>query len=381
MEIATDHYLKAELYELVRTEPGIFEFLQNGSLDGIWYWDIEHPEEEWLSPRFKQIFGYRDDEIPNTSAWWQENIFPEDLELALDNFAKHCEDPSHPYDQVVRYRHKDGSTVWVRCRGLAIRNVDGRPVRMLGAHTEVTELKLSEARLQAALDEVVRVNRSLGSFAYSVAHDLKTPLRNIGTYAMMLRKTAGITLPEEAEGHFSRLKDAIRQVGSMVDGLLDFSTATDCSESSIEECDVVALVRSCADLLDPPAGLRVECPGSGPRIRTVAAAFQQVVLNLLSNAIKYHDRPEGRVRVTLEEAGEFLKVEVEDDGPGIPHEHQASLFEPFHRGDPRKLVEGHGLGLAIVKRVVESAGGALAVRSEPGQGSTFGFTWPLIWKT
>ena len=109
-----EHYLKTELYELVRRDPAIFEFLQAGSLDGIWYWDVTRQDQEWMSPRFKDLFGYRDDEIPNTSAWWMENIFPEDRALALDNFARHLADPSHPYDQIVRYRHHDGSTVWVR---------------------------------------------------------------------------------------------------------------------------------------------------------------------------------------------------------------------------------------------------------------------------
>ncbi len=144
-----EHYLKQELYTLVKNDSRIFEFLQAGSLDGIWYWDVEHPEEEWYSPRFKELFGYKDDEVPDTSDWWQKNIFLEDMEVAIDNFSKHCEDPLHPYDQVVRYRHKNGSTVWVRCRGLAVRDESGRPIRMLGAHTDVTALKQAQEKLEA----------------------------------------------------------------------------------------------------------------------------------------------------------------------------------------------------------------------------------------
>jgi PAS domain S-box-containing protein len=144
-----DHYLKAELYQRVREDPAIFDFLQDGSLDGIWYWDLDNPEQEWLSPRFKEVFGYTDDEVPNTPEWWQANIFPEDGDRALENFRRHCADPKHPYDQIVRYRHKDGSTVWVRCRGLAIRDDTGRPRRMLGAHTDVTGIKQAEERLRA----------------------------------------------------------------------------------------------------------------------------------------------------------------------------------------------------------------------------------------
>ena len=150
----TDHYLKTELYELVRKDPAIFEFLQAGSLDGIWYWDVERQEQEWMSPRFKEVFGYRDDEIPNTPEWWQANIHPDDLAVALDNFGKHLEDPNHPYDQIVRYRHRDGGTVWVRCRGLAIRDDDGKPIRLLGCHTDVTALKRAEEDLRRQANEL-----------------------------------------------------------------------------------------------------------------------------------------------------------------------------------------------------------------------------------
>jgi PAS domain S-box-containing protein len=148
------HYLKRELYQLVRDDASIFDFLQNGSLDGLWYWDLEDPEHEWLSPRFWEVFGFDPKEHPHRSDAWQHLIYPEDLKVTLENFNKHCEDPSHAYDQVVRYRHKSGSTVWVRCRGIAIRDESGKPIRMLGAHSELTALMEVEQALQEAHDEL-----------------------------------------------------------------------------------------------------------------------------------------------------------------------------------------------------------------------------------
>jgi len=146
--MADEHYLKRELYDLIRSDPAVFEFLQAGSLDGIWFWDLEHPEIEWNSPRFWEVFGYSPSEKQHLAREWQDIIQPDDLKVALDNFKKHCADPAHPYDQLVRYRHKNGSTVWVRCRGIAIRDTTGRPVRMLGAHNDVTELKRAEEELR-----------------------------------------------------------------------------------------------------------------------------------------------------------------------------------------------------------------------------------------
>jgi len=155
------HYLEAELTDLVKSDETIFQFLQDGSLDGIWYWDLEEPDHEWMSPRFWQLFGYEPGEKEHLASEWQDMINPEDRDAALARFHRHLADPSVPYDQVVRYRHKRGSTVWVRCRGMAIRDEDGTPLRMLGAHTDVTELKEAEEALRTKNAELERVNREL----------------------------------------------------------------------------------------------------------------------------------------------------------------------------------------------------------------------------
>lgn len=144
------HYLERELYERVRQDPAIFDFLQAGSLDGLWYWDLEKPEHEWMNARFWEVLGYDPAKRQHLAAEWQDLINPDDLKTAIENFKQHCADPEHPYDQIVRYRHRDGSTVWIRCRGIVIRDAEDKPVRMLGAHTDVTELKQNELRLREA---------------------------------------------------------------------------------------------------------------------------------------------------------------------------------------------------------------------------------------
>ncbi|MFW5872904.1 MAG: PAS domain-containing protein, partial [bacterium] len=119
------HYLKKELYELIKEDESIFDFIQDSSLDGLWYWDLENPENEWMNAKFWTVLGYNPDEKPHKSSAWQTIINQDDLKVAIDNFNKHCENPNHPYDQTVRYTHKNGSTLWIRCRGLAIRDKNG----------------------------------------------------------------------------------------------------------------------------------------------------------------------------------------------------------------------------------------------------------------
>ncbi len=89
-------YLKNELFYLINNDTSIFEFIQSGSLDGIWYWDIENSEMEWMSPKFLETLGYNPEEKKYLASEWQDIIFQEDLNLAIANFEKHCADPHHP---------------------------------------------------------------------------------------------------------------------------------------------------------------------------------------------------------------------------------------------------------------------------------------------
>jgi len=145
------NYLKKELYELLKTDENIFDFIQESSLDGLWYWDLENPEEEWMNPKFWTVLGYNPDKMPHKSTAWQHIINQDDLKTATENFTRHCENPDHPYDQIVRYTHKNGSTVWIRCRGIAIRDESGKPVRMLGAHNDITAIKKQGEKLKESV--------------------------------------------------------------------------------------------------------------------------------------------------------------------------------------------------------------------------------------
>lgn len=140
-----NHPLFQELKALFRNDPKIFDFIERSSLDGLWFWDLENPEQEWMSPSFWTTLGYDPAEKKHLASEWKDIIFEEDLATASDNFEQHCANPEHPYDQLVRYRHKKGHTVWVRCTGMAIRDASGKPIRMIGAHTDVTALKEQEA--------------------------------------------------------------------------------------------------------------------------------------------------------------------------------------------------------------------------------------------
>lgn len=190
-----ENYLKKELYELTKNDTKIFEFIQSGSLDGIWYWDLEDSENEWMSPKFWDTLGYDPKEKKHMASEWQNIIFKEDLNLAFSNFEKHCADPSYPYDQIVRYKHKNGSTVWIRCRGLAIRDQNGKPIRMLGAHTDITDLKETEKKYSRLMKEYEKVFNGTQDAMFLIKVTLNGEFRYIRNNLSHQNKT-GISLEQ-----------------------------------------------------------------------------------------------------------------------------------------------------------------------------------------
>lgn len=160
--MAEAQYLKNELYDLIKNDDTIFDFIQSFALDGMWYWDLEHPKHEWMNAKFWITLGYDPADMPHCADAWQDIIFPEDYDQALQQMQAHFANPDVPYNQVARYRHKDGSAVWIRSRGLAIRDDDGTPIRMLGAHIDVTEDRKAEHRAaeEATLYKTFHENQS-----------------------------------------------------------------------------------------------------------------------------------------------------------------------------------------------------------------------------
>ncbi len=166
----SDHYLKEELYDLIKHDSSIFEFLQEASFDGLWFWDLDNPENEWMNPKFWTTLGYDPDKMPHKASAWQDIIFKEDLKQVYANFAKHSENPSYPYDQIVRYHHKLGHTVWIRCRGIILRDELGTPRKMLGAHMDITKIKIAEKELHKQINyfEHIISGTDLGTWQWNI---------------------------------------------------------------------------------------------------------------------------------------------------------------------------------------------------------------------
>ncbi|MDX1668221.1 MAG: PAS domain-containing protein, partial [Limnobacter sp.] len=150
---------------IIGQSPEQFVEVLERALDGIWYWDIEDGNDEWMSPKFWTTFGFDPTSKQHLASEWQDLIFQEDLEIAQQNIQKHLNAPLDPncrYDQVVRYKTADGLTKHIRCTGQAILNREGKPYRVLGLHTDLTE-KIEAEQLKVSREELQRL-RGLSEF-------------------------------------------------------------------------------------------------------------------------------------------------------------------------------------------------------------------------
>jgi signal transduction histidine kinase len=259
--------------------------------------------------------------------------------------------------------------------------------------TEINERKKAEKALRRAqaqltdragqleglvaerTSELAATNRQLEAFVYSIAHDLRAPLRAMQGLSTMLVKKAGATLNKTNKGYADRINKSAQYMDAMLIDLLAFSRI---SQENIELASVSlkTVVESVLAHFQPDiqaANARVESSGPWPVVLAHQATVVQVLSNLVSNALKFirTDAPP-LMRLRTEKKAGFIRVWVEDNGPGVAPSHQDQIFRLFTRLDGEKYA-GTGIGLAIVQKGVERMGGRAGVESIPGQGSRFWF--------
>ncbi|MEO0370830.1 MAG: ATP-binding protein [Pseudomonadota bacterium] len=373
------HYLEIELNDLIASGTGAWEFLQQGSLDGVWYWDLDYPETGWLSPEFWRLLGVDPTHPDHDPIIWQDLIFPEDLALEFENFEKHCADPDHPYDQILRYRHVDGSTIWVRCRGMAIRDNTGRPVRMLGAHNDLTAVKRAEQEAQLEKARLQLANEELTAFAYGVSHDLKSPSRT----ALQLVEEGLLTdegnLTEEQRELFEGAAITLERMQLLISDLLDYGVLVDqkAEEETVRLTDVVAdvIMDLKATISEVDASVQITAL---PIISGYRSQMWMLVQNMIANAITYRCKgvpPVIRINSGPEQGG-MVPIHFEDNGCGIPNDQFDKIFGIFTRLHRQDEIPGSGVGLAVCKRVALNHEATISVTSTVGAGSRFTLSIP-----
>ena len=246
----------------------------------------------------------------------------------------------------------------------------------LRAEAEVLALNRTlEARVEARTRELTRVNQELESFAYSVSHDLRAPLRAIDGFSRLLAERYGDRIDQEGREYLLRVRNAAGRMGTLIESLLKMARL---GRGGINPV-ALDLSRMAADILkelratEPARDVDIRI-APGLQVEGDPSLVRNLLQNLLGNAWKFTcDRTHARIEFGITADGEFF---VSDNGAGFPQEYADKLFRPFQRLHSQEEFAGDGIGLASVKRIVERHGGTIRAEGDPGRGATFFFTLP-----
>ncbi|GIV57593.1 MAG: hypothetical protein KatS3mg042_0506 [Rhodothermaceae bacterium] len=334
----------------------------------------------YVSPACRTLLGYEPEELLGRSAW--ELLHPDDVAtvVPLAELVRRGETVSNI---TFRMRRKDGGYVWFETTRKAVVGADGELAEMVAVTRDVSARKAQEEELVRARQEALEASRLKSAFLANMSHEIRTPMNGGIGMTDLLQQTE---LTEEQKNYVQAIHASGEALLALINDILDFSKI-EARKLELEHIpfDVREVVHETINLLT----LRAEEKGLTLVYRVAPAVprrlvgdpyrFRQILTNLVNNAVKFTH--EGLVEVGLdaevmEEGRVRLKAFVRDTGIGIPPERMDRLFEAFSQveaSDTRKY-GGTGLGLAICRQLVEMMGGAIEVKSMPGEGSTFRFT-------
>ncbi len=226
-------------------------------------------------------------------------------------------------------------------------------------------------------EQLEAMNRELEQFAYVASHDLKAPLRAVSQLSSWIIEDTADHLDEENRNRLRLMRERVIRMDQLIDGLLAYSRAGRVTGEARKSVSLKLLLEELSGELSLPAGFRVEIREPLPSLRADALHLKQIFQNLITNAASHHDHPEsGTVWIRAEEEGRFWRVEIADDGPGIPAEERQRIFGMFMSLKP-EAGQGHtGIGLTVVRKLVLSYGGQVDVIDNQPRGARFRIWWP-----
>jgi PAS domain S-box-containing protein len=387
----------------------LIEQALEGSGVGLWDWDI--PSGRSLNSRMNnRILGYQDSEdLGQTFDELTAHIHPDDARQMRAEVMKYLRGETATYRTEFRVLRKDGSYAWLESRGVVVeRDPQGEPLRMIGIQIDITDRKVNEQlrrdlekalrRNQDELEELVRLqtrkliekvdeaergNRAKNVLLERLGQELRTPLEVLTDGCARLLEAMTGEVPPRLRDEVHRVNRSVRQLSDSVTRLLDVSSI---ESGTLEVCATPVNLRrvlqeQCEAMLplaeERGLDLREVCCDEDLVVFADRARLGQVVRELVSNALRFTDHGHVQVRARLLEGS--VLVEVQDTGPGIAAERQATLFHAFRPVAERnpQLRQGLGLGLSISRTLIDAMAGTLGVASKPGQGSRFWFTLPL----
>jgi PAS domain S-box-containing protein len=324
----------------------------------------------YRSAAHTRLFGYLPDELVGSN--YIDLFHPDDRDHSINLMNQTLKEPPVETKWDARMRRKDGTYRWVETTlSNLLTDVDVQAVVM--CQKDIHERMEAQAKARQQAEELTRSNLRLEEFAYTVAHDLREPLRAITVFTQILFASAVQSEENRQLAHF--VIEGTSRMSSMVTALLAFA------RSGMQAPPTTFRLQLAIEQARQSLALEIKESGAEIVIRSMPTVYSdemqlvRVFQNLISNAVKYRDAKALTIEISAELCGPDWVIKVKDSGMGIPAAHLAKIFLPFTRLSNRD-VPGTGLGLAVCKKAVVGLGGEMWVESKVGAGSTFTFTIP-----
>jgi PAS domain S-box-containing protein len=306
---------------------------------------------------------------------WTDIVHPDDQEQCLSRWHSATKS-GDAYEIEYRLRERTGAYHWFLRRALPVRDQAGRITRWYGTCTNIDAVKHTEDVLRRANIETDASNRELEAFSYSVAHDLRSPLRSIDGFSLALLEDNADQLDEEGKSNLARVRAAAQRMARLIDDLLSLSRVSR-AEIRRDRVDLGLVARGVAARLHETEPLRdVDVVVDEGLVAFGDTNLLGVVMeNLLGNAWKFtSQRPKARIEVGVTSKDGQLAYFIRDNGAGFDMTYASKLFGAFQRLHGATEFPGTGIGLATVHRIVRRHGGEVWAEGKVAHGATFFFT-------
>ena len=356
-----------------------------GANDGLWDWNIL-TGEVYFSPQWQRMLGFEDGELAYRLQVWEALLHPDDRDRALAAIYGCRDGTQGKLEMEIRLRHKMGHYVDILSRAFAVRrDADGRAVRLVGTHVDISERNRINRELLVAKETAESATRTKSAFLANMSHEIRTPMNAILGFAQLMLRDSQVSAAQRQS------LDTINRSGEHLLALIN-----DILEMSKVEAGRMVLCPEEFDLAqfaqDLELMFQLRAKEKGLDFRLSAEGFppggvvadkqklRQICYNLVSNAVKFTSAGSVTVRLRVQgQETEKLRLigEVADTGPGISEEDQQKLFMAFSQTETGMKAGGTGLGLAISREFARLMGGDIGVSSRKGEGSCFRLEIPL----
>ncbi len=367
--------------EAQRRSEDRWKFTLEGSGDGVWDWNYQ-TGEALFSGRYTEMLGFAEGEFGTNASEWASRIHPDDRTAVFDALQAHIDRKTPSTAVEFRMLCKDGSWKWILGRGMVVsRGGDGKPLRIVGTNTDITERKQAEELQRRLMLELKEKERAKTRFLAAAGHDLRQPI----TAAILFVDTLKLTTPTPHQSELiEKIDESMKAFSDLLEQLLDISKfdagliKPQVKSFSLEEIFTWLNHNFSQSSQDKNLSLRFYISLRSPLIvLSDIGLLKSVLMNLVNNAIKC--TAHGGVLVSARIHGGNVKLQVWDTGIGIADENISKIFNEFYQvsNKQRSRDGGLGLGLSICKRILSLLGSEISCHSRLGRGSVFTFSIPL----